>query len=127
DIDCYYIKHIDNLWEYYSDGKFSLRIQNSIYNDIKNRIEDNSNPRILISKFGQEVGWYDVKNTTWKSNEELDYSLDAPDGHLPTRTPVTGPLSIGQLTLENGWIFISVYESSLLETCLAPEAESASP
>ncbi|WP_375495825.1 GUN4 domain-containing protein [uncultured Nostoc sp.] len=69
---------IDRLWIEYSDGRFGLSVQKKIYDSV------NQNKQ----KFGEEVGWSNKAGFfggffAWKSYSELNFSLDAPEGHLP--------------------------------------------
>lgn len=76
-----YIKHfprkdletIDNLWVKYSGGRFGFRVQKRIWEEVK---ED-------YDAFGDRVGWR-VKGK-WIYRSDIDYSLDAPFGHLPAK------------------------------------------
>lgn len=112
-LDCYYINYIDGLWESYSNGKFSFSKQNKIYTDI---IEQSFNGFMSTEgniAFGRAVGWFnDEVEGGWINNSNLDYSTNAPDGHLPTRTPVSE-----KLDLRNAWLFVAIYTSSLPNKC----------
>ncbi len=62
---------IDQLWLKYSKGRFGLSVQNRIweivYRDWK--------------KLGDRVGWR--TDGKWMYRDELNYTLNAPPGHLP--------------------------------------------
>jgi hypothetical protein len=80
-LSCWDLKTIDNLWKKYSGGKFGFSVQLPIYLETGNR------PGKLVGDdaynvFGDQVGWR--KDGDWIIFiENLNYSLDAPVGHLP--------------------------------------------
>jgi hypothetical protein len=79
------IQTIDKLWSHYSKGKFGFEAQFSVYASMQNlRQSQRSYP---VSSFQYDIGWRD--EPSWfrrgvKSYRELDFSTDAPKGHLPT-------------------------------------------
>lgn len=78
---CWDLLTVDKLWKNYSNNKFGFSVQLPIYIKTGNRpgklIADNT-----YSEFGDRVGWR--KDDDWIIFiENLDYSLDAPKGHLP--------------------------------------------
>jgi hypothetical protein len=76
---------IDKLWVKYSNGRFGFSVQKRIWKDIEHSIQDN---HVDIWKyFGNKVGWR--VNDFWVGYQNLRFSLDAPEGHLP------------------GWVFVS--------------------
>ncbi|MEA5509149.1 GUN4 domain-containing protein [Crocosphaera sp. UHCC 0190] len=78
---CWDLKTIDQLWKEYSQGRFGFSVQFSIF------VETGNKPgRLLASDayddFGTRIGWR--KDGQWVAfKQNLDYSLDAPLGHLP--------------------------------------------
>ena len=84
-LSCWDLKTIDNLWKESSQGKFGFSVQLPIYIATGNR------PGKLVGddayiKFGDQVGWRE--NNDWIIFiENLNYSLDAPAGHLPNPRP----------------------------------------
>lgn len=78
---CWDLKTIDSLWKEYSKGRFGFSIQFPIF------VETGNRPGRLVDvdayeKFGDRVGWR--KEQRWIDfKENLNYSLDAPIGHLP--------------------------------------------
>ena len=69
---------IDKLWVEYSQSKFGFRVQKKIFEDLKQNKED----------FLEKVGWRKKAGLfkgffAWKSYDELTFSLEAPEGHLP--------------------------------------------
>jgi hypothetical protein len=84
-LSCWDLKTIDDLWVKYSNGRFGLSVQLPIY------IETGNRPGKLITddaytKFGDRLGWR--YNGDWIIFiEKLNYTLDAPMGHLPNPRP----------------------------------------
>lgn len=84
-IPCWDLKKIDDLWYKYSDGRFGFRVQLPIYIDTGNR------PGKLIAdeaynRFGDRIGWR--KDNDWIIFiENLNFTEDAPIGHLPNPRP----------------------------------------
>lgn len=80
-LSCWDLKTVDSLWKKYSDGKFGFSVQLPIYISTGNR------PGKLVGDdaynvFGDRLGWRE--DGDWIIFiENLDYSLDAPAGHLP--------------------------------------------
>lgn len=75
---CDSLKKIDRLWLEATDGKFGLSIQKDLYMSL-------GGTRFIHSKtwhkFGAKVGWY--RGNAWLRYDEIDFSLNAPVGHLP--------------------------------------------
>jgi serine/threonine protein kinase len=87
-LSCDYIVELDNLWLKYSNNKFGFSVQKQIYQTTGS-----------IDKFGDVVGWR--SNNNWLKYQDLNFSLQAPSGHLPSiwqsNPEATKPLS-------GGWI-----------------------
>jgi hypothetical protein len=70
---------IDRLWIEYSEGRFGLSIQKKIFERVNRKKQ----------AFGEAVGWSNKGGlfgslfASWKSYNELTFTLDAPEGHLP--------------------------------------------
>lgn len=81
---CVQLQVIDNLWLTYSDRRFGFSIQARIYQEvggnIETTIEQNSK---IIEEWGKRLGWRE--NNRWKKCDELDWSLNAPEGSHPAR------------------------------------------
>lgn len=79
---CPDLQTIDNLWKEASNGRFGFSPQYRIF------IETGNKPGRLVAienyqEFGDRVGWR--KGNDWIIfKENLDYSIDAPRGHLPS-------------------------------------------
>ena len=82
-IPCEDLKAIDNLWTEYSNGHFGFSVQKQIWDEIQEKAYDTYDTQDFKSfmkvgrKFDGSVGW----NCTLDS---IQFSLDAPPGHLPT-------------------------------------------
>ncbi len=78
------LQTIDRLWLKYSQGKFGFSVQKRIWQ----KLDENFPEGYPIKcKFGERLGWY--VNNEWLIWEELNFSLTAPDGHLPS-SPLGG-------------------------------------
>lgn len=73
------LKIINELWMYASKGHFGFKTQKKIYNKLGG--SGNYNQKIW-EIFGEYIGWR--KKTRWLHQNELIYSIDAPQGHLPS-------------------------------------------
>ncbi len=82
---CWDLKTIDELWKQYSNGKFGFTVQFPIFVATGNR------PGRLVDteaydNFGSQVGWRE--DGQWVAFKySLNYTLDAPVGHLPNPRP----------------------------------------
>ncbi|MGF1516945.1 MAG: GUN4 domain-containing protein [Nodosilinea sp.] len=75
---------IDALWQRHSNGRFGFKAQQQVYRS-QQQIQQDEPQRWL--GFQQGLGWRD--QSTWLSRGfrpyyDLDFSLEAPAGHLPT-------------------------------------------
>ncbi|BAQ64988.1 GUN4 domain-containing protein [Geminocystis sp. NIES-3709] len=68
---CEHLILINNLWQKQSHNHFGFTIINQIYLDC------NQDYKLLAKK----VGWY--HNNEWIKQEKINFSLEAPQGHLP--------------------------------------------
>lgn len=105
---------IDNLWREYSKEKFGFHTQVSIYKEQGQRYYD----------FCDRVGWR--KNKWWVKYNDLFWSLDAPDGHLPwiqgrkmylTSTPLARDLCFGSVQLWGGEKVVESEETIISALC----------
>ncbi|MDB9314467.1 GUN4 domain-containing protein [Spirulina sp. CS-785/01] len=75
---CQILEKINRFWLTASRGRFSLSYQKQLYTSL-------GGTRFLHPpiwrKFAQQMGWY--AEGRWLQYDELDFSLDAPVGHLP--------------------------------------------
>jgi hypothetical protein len=88
-LNCSDLQTVNQLWSEKSASRFGLKIQQEIYTEIGNNLEEEFikqyDPNLYI-QFSDLVRWIQTQEDskeTWKSNDQLLYSLDAPKGHLP--------------------------------------------
>lgn len=75
---CEDLSNIDQLWLKYSGGHFGLSVQTQIYEDMERE----------YSRFCDRVGWPTYNPSLPDSG--LNFSLQAPLGHLPSRRAIGG-------------------------------------
>ncbi|MGA9382363.1 MAG: serine/threonine-protein kinase [Phormidium sp.] len=78
---CTDLRSIDRLWVKYSNGRFGFSVQKRIWESVGGKPGEWDGE--IYKKFCDDVGWYEMKKDTWKSYEDLTFSLNAPGGHLP--------------------------------------------
>lgn len=83
---CEDLRIIDQLWVKYSNGHFGFSIQQQIWQSIEGTNKDEDLE--VWKKFGNKVGWR--LNNSWVGYRNLNFSLDAPQGHLPEWVFVSG-------------------------------------
>lgn len=93
DIDrfpCEDMRTINQLWNYYSNGKFGFAVQAKIYRSFngKRKID-----KEIWQKFCESIGWRagEGGKAHWFSYSNVEFSIDAPIGHLPTHGFVLYP------------------------------------
>lgn len=72
---CTDLRTIDQLWVKYSEGGFGFSVQKRIWESVGKDYE----------KFGDRVGWR--MNKEWLYYNQLTFSTNAPQGHLPAIAP----------------------------------------
>lgn len=77
-LDKLQIQIIDMLWNVYSNDKFSFKKQINIF---KNANQE-------YNSFAETIGWkkqslFIFNFLSWKSDDEILFNTDAPEGHLP--------------------------------------------
>ena len=81
---CKDLMTIDGLWLRYSNNRFGFSPQLKVYQkvggDVQATIEED---RQLVEKWGEILGWR--KEGRWLPCNELDFSLNAPQGCHPSR------------------------------------------
>lgn len=84
---CTDLHTIDRLWGRYSDEQFSFRVQYRLYSGVNISTENAVNPdrsdeeRAL--EFSKNVGWWVKRLEFSKYYNQLDFTTQAPNGHLP--------------------------------------------
>ncbi|VXD25070.1 Mg-protoporphyrin IX methyl transferase (modular protein) [Planktothrix serta PCC 8927] len=88
-MSCPYLRTIDQLWKKYSGGLFGFSVQKRIFLETENQIEDDAltryDPNAYIH-FADLVRWIESSKNgkeKWKTYDEMTFSLEAPEGHLP--------------------------------------------
>ncbi|MGB3401934.1 MAG: GUN4 domain-containing protein [Microcoleaceae cyanobacterium] len=88
-LNCSDLKIVNDLWSENSGSRFGLNIQQQIYTDTGNSLDETLikkyDPNLYI-QFSDLVRWIHTQadnKETWKSNNQLLYALEAPRGHLP--------------------------------------------
>jgi hypothetical protein len=86
DIDkfpCEDMRTINQLWNYYSNGKFGFAVQAEIYRSFngKRKID-----KEIWPKFCERIGWRtgEGDKAHWFGYNDIEFSIDAPIGHLPS-------------------------------------------
>lgn len=77
-IACELLLEVDAAWSEASDGRFGLRTQNRL---LAETMSEGYPGNEVWRQFGRAVGW--VEGREWIVAEDVDYSDEAPDGHLP--------------------------------------------
>lgn len=77
-IDCGLLSSIDTHWSEASDGRFGLRVQEGV---LAETMVKGFSSNETWREFGRELGW--VRGRAWITSVDVDYSIDAPIGHLP--------------------------------------------
>jgi hypothetical protein len=75
------LQAIDNLWLRASKEQFGYSVQKQIWLDIARNSTKSFG--VLFAEFADQVGWL-VDGRWTLSYDDFNFSLDAPDGHLPT-------------------------------------------
>ncbi|MGB7441662.1 MAG: serine/threonine-protein kinase [Coleofasciculaceae cyanobacterium] len=73
---CAELQTLDHLWLTYSDGRFGFSVQEHIWQEMGGKVDLETE-----SKLGDCLGWR--KEGSWLSYSNLDFSQEAPLGHLP--------------------------------------------
>ena len=81
---CHELRVIDTLWTTYSQNRFGFSVQVHLYQSVGGSLETTiTQDDSIIVELGKKVGWW--KNNTWQKCDELDYTLNAPEGCHPSR------------------------------------------
>lgn len=98
---------INSLWVTYSNGRFGLSVQNEIWKDLR----DSQNICYFYGlEFMKRVGWLNAQGLL-KERDDLNFSLNAPKGHLPYLLRTSGKLR----KESTFWLFS--FLSSRLDIC----------
>ncbi|MBE9065867.1 GUN4 domain-containing protein [Leptolyngbya cf. ectocarpi LEGE 11479] len=96
-LDCNLLVKIDQAWTTHSQGRFGFNQQRLIWQSVGGTVGQYT-PEIA-EKFGDRVGWR--RQGQWKKYGTLNFSSQAPNGHLPATTGngVSGSVWGGVATL----------------------------
>lgn len=78
---CTDLQIIDGLWVKYSNGRFGWSVQEKIWESMGFKPGDYDYRNFW--KLAERVGWRKKKN--WIEYKNLNFSINAPEGHLPVR------------------------------------------
>ena len=70
------LQTIDRLWVHYSNGRFGFSVQKQIWEELGGQVDWE-----MECELGDLVGWR--KDEEWVSRDDMNFSLEAPLGHLP--------------------------------------------
>ena len=90
---CRDLNTIDKLWVKFSKGRFGFSVQKRIYLSLGGK---RSFDKKAWETLGDKVGWR--VNGTWSFTEDLNYTINAPQGHLPS-IAMSGTFDRGIYTL----------------------------
>jgi GUN4-like len=74
---CVDLNEIDRLWLEHSNNRFGISLWETAWSHFGSRVDNQ-----MENRLGELFGWYD-QGVGWKFGERLDFSLNAPIGHLP--------------------------------------------
>ncbi len=94
---CTDIRTMDSLWVKYSNGRFGFSVQKQIWHSVGGKGD-----YATYCRFVERVGWR--VSGDWLSCFDLNFTLDAPPGHLP--------VALGRAVVGFGLAFLS-----RIETC----------
>ena len=81
---CHELHVIDTLWTTYSQNRFGFSVQARLYQSVGGSLDTTiTQDDSIIVELGKKVGWW--KNNAWQKCDQLDYSLNAPEGCHPSR------------------------------------------
>ncbi|MCL1463409.1 GUN4 domain-containing protein [Argonema galeatum] len=82
-LPCSDLRTIDNLWVKYSNGRFGFSVQRRIWENMGGKKDAMRDADYQIWRnFGEQVGWR--VNGSWLNTDELNFTLKAAVGNLPT-------------------------------------------
>ncbi len=73
---CEDLRTIDRLWVHYSNGRFGFSVQKRIWEELGGQVDWETK-----CSLANRVGWRKVEE--WANYYDLNFSLEAPVGHLP--------------------------------------------
>ncbi|NJM73210.1 MAG: GUN4 domain-containing protein [Scytonema sp. RU_4_4] len=102
---CTDLRTIDQLWVKYSNGRFGFSVQKRIWESVGGKPGADYE---IWEKFGDRVGWRRRRRIKamlqkeWLATDELNFTTQAREGHLPARFRVMGRQSALRLLRHEG-------------------------
>jgi hypothetical protein len=91
-IDCDLLMAVDDAWTAASRGRFGIAAQNRL---LAQTIDEGFSGNETWRQLGRDVGW--VNGREWIEASEVDYSDDAPEGHLPWVPGIGAVVNTGRI------------------------------
>ncbi len=110
---CQQLHALDELWVKYSHGRFGFSVQQRIWHNTTATEEIGEK----ALNFAEYVGWH--ANNSWINCDDLNFSLNAPEGHLPA------PVAPAGLGVSRRLLLQVLFDR--LETCKVVETARVSP
>jgi len=98
-----FLQEVDNLWVKYSDGRFGYSVQNKIWKEVNQTLQE----------YFIKTGWKFERDLAGKETpgifrfrkwpQEFDYTLEAPTGHLPLTNHLRGKAAHLKLLNHKAW------------------------
>lgn len=87
---CTDLQELDRLWKYYSNNRFGFSIQKDIWISLDGILYYDARNYWKFAetyiKFAERIGWakkFWFADSRWLKYKDLNFSIDAPKGHLP--------------------------------------------
>ncbi len=81
------LQTIDRLWGRHSDDQFSFTVQRRLYSGViisgENAVNPNRSDEEQALEFSKNVGWWSKRLEFLRYYHQLDFTPQAPNGHLP--------------------------------------------
>lgn len=99
---CPDLQKIDQLWVSHSQGKFGFSVQKNIWESLKSELDQLQpfDETLFNESFATKIGW--IKEGNLLTPEQLDYSLNAPEGQLPAKW-VNDDFIAGKTNIDKTW------------------------
>lgn len=100
---CSDLQTINQLWLEHSSGHFGFSVQKNEWESLGGKLDEIelSDNTFFDNDFATNVGW--KKGTNFLNWEELDYSLNAPQGHLPAKWVNSDTIVAGSGQIYKAW------------------------
>lgn len=124
---CSDLQTIDRLWLEHSRRHFGFSVQKERWESLGGKLEEIelSNNTFFDNDFATNVGW--KKDTNFLNWEELDYSLTAPQGHLPAKWVNSDTIVAASGQIYKAWKRLQDCQESSSDPITPPQPVSISP